>query len=83
MDERQVWSAGLAALLERVAPLFATERSRKRVARYVDGLLADVERKIVWQLAEQAGEATPYAMQQFLFRGTWDADGLCRHMRGY
>ena len=83
MDELQAWSAGLTALLERVAPLFATERSRERVARYVDGLLADVERKNGWQLAEQAGEATPYAMQQFLFRGTWDADGLCRHMRGY
>ena len=34
------------------------------------------QRKNRWQLAEVTGERTPYALQQFLYRGRWDADRL-------
>jgi SRSO17 transposase len=41
---------------------------------YVRGLLAPLERKNGWQLAEAAGDRTPDGMQEFLSRARWDAD---------
>src|SRR6266581_3373344 len=38
------------------------------------GLLSSVERKNGWQLAEEAGEATPDGMQRLLSTAHWDAD---------
>lgn len=83
MDEIMEWPVALGALLERMAPVFANRFGRARLARYVRGLLSNVERKNGWQLAEQAGEATPYAMQQFLYRGGWDPNELSRLTRQY
>ena len=40
--------------------------SRRRVLDYLRGLLSPVERKDGWQLAEQAGDATPYGVQRLL-----------------
>lgn len=83
VDEIGTWSSGLETLLARIGPVFANRRGRDRVARYVRGLLSNVERKNGWQLAEQAGETTPYAMQQFLYRGEWKPDELSREARRY
>jgi len=83
MEEIREWEQRLVALLEQMAPYFPNRRGRSRLAMYVRGLLSDVERKNGWQLAEEAGEATPYAMQQFLYRGGWDVDGLIREKRRY
>jgi SRSO17 transposase len=35
--------------------------------------LSPVERKNAWQLAEAAGDSTPYGMQHLLGRADWDA----------
>jgi SRSO17 transposase len=43
---------------------------------YLRGLLADVERKNGWQLAEQAGYEHPRAIQRVLDRYAWDADAV-------
>jgi len=83
MDEIEVWEGQLAALLDRMAGLFRNSRGRARLACYVRGLLGPAERKNGWQLAEAAGEATPYAMQQFLHRDGWDLEGLGRETRRY
>jgi len=83
MEEITRWEQRLTALFERMAPHFLAARGRQRLAKYVRGLLGGVERKNGWQLAEEAGEATPYAMQQFLYRGTWDVDGVMRELRRY
>lgn len=53
------WSGGLDALSERIAPRLARSEVRKRAQAYLRGLLASVERKNSWQLAEVAGDATP------------------------
>ena len=47
------------------------------------GLLSGVERKNSWQLAESAGDATPYGLQHLLGRASWDADELRDGLRGY
>jgi len=52
-------------------------------AEYVLGLMSGAERKNGRQLAEQLGEHTPYRLQQFLYRGSWDADRVRDQLRGY
>jgi SRSO17 transposase len=50
---------------------------------YLQGLLSTVERKNVWQQAEQAREATPYGMQRLLSQAVWDTDGVRDDLRVY
>jgi SRSO17 transposase len=46
-------------------------------------LLGPTERKNGWQLAEQAGETTPYGVQHLLGRASWDADEVRDDLREY
>ncbi len=77
------WAAGLDELHARIAPRFARSEPRERVAAYVRGLLAPVERKNSWTLAERAGEATPDGMQRLLATADWDADAVRDDVRDY
>ena len=45
--------------------------------------LSPVERKNGWQLAEQAGDATPYGVQHLLSTYVWDADLVRDDLRDY
>jgi SRSO17 transposase len=85
VDEEAVttWAAGLDAVHARVAPRFARAEPRRRALAYLRGLLSPVERKNGWQLAEQAGEATPDGMQHLLARADWDADQVRDDLRVY
>src|SRR3712207_9450431 len=49
----------------------------------LQGLLAPLERKNGWHLAEAAGEATPDGMQDVLSRVHWDADAVRDDLRAY
>jgi SRSO17 transposase len=73
----------LDAVHARVAPRFARAEPRRRALAYLRGLLSAVERKNGWQLAEQAGEATPDGMQHLLARADWDADQVRDDLRAY
>ena len=66
--------AGLDEVRARIAPRFSRSEPRERVAAYLRGLLALLERKNGWTLAEQAGEASPEGMQRLLATADWDAD---------
>src|SRR5512144_654607 len=70
--ELEAWAAGLAEIHARIAPRFARSEPRARVAAYVRGLLAPLERKNGWTLAERAGEASPDGMQRLLASADWD-----------
>ena len=59
-----------------MSPCFVQVQTRQRAQAYVRGLLSPVERKNGWQLAEEAGETTPYAMQYLLDRAVWDSEQL-------
>lgn len=39
---------------------------RRRAHAYLLGLLSDVDDRTCWQLAEQAGDRTPYRMQRLI-----------------
>ena len=50
---------------------------------YVVGLVAGLERKNGWTLAERAGEASPDGMQRLLRWADWDIDGVRDDVREY
>jgi SRSO17 transposase len=77
------WAAGLEALHARIAARFVRPEPRRRVLAYLRGLLSPVERKNGWQLAEQAGEATPDGMQRLLATADWDAEAVRDDLRAY
>lgn len=77
------WQNELDRLTERMGPRFAPSDSRQRARVYLQGLLSPAERKNGWQLAEMLGEQSPYATQQFLYRGVWDADAVRDDLRRY
>src|SRR5215217_3207374 len=78
-----VWAEELDRLLERIGPRFSRVEVRRRAMAYLRGLIAPVERKNGWQLAEAAGDATPDGMQDFLARMRWDADAVRDDLRAY
>lgn len=77
------WAAELERLGARIAPCFGRVESRRRALAYLRGLLAPVERKNGWQLAEVAGDSTPDGMQDFLSRMRWDADQVRDDLRAH
>lgn len=66
-----------------MAGLFGRVELRRRAKSYLVGLLAPVERKNGWQLAEAAGDATPVRVQHFLSRAVWSADAVRDALRSY
>ena len=83
MSEVEAWAAGLAEVHARIAPRFARSEPRERVLAYVRGLLAPLEKKNSWTLAEQAGEAIPDGMQRLLAMADWDPDEVRDDVRDY
>nr|WP_182903033.1 IS701 family transposase [Microbispora sp. H10830] len=79
----QEWVAGLDALFARVAGRFGRVEPRRQARAYLTGLLAPVERKNGWQLAEAAGDATPDRMQRLLVSARWDSLGVRADLRAY
>jgi SRSO17 transposase len=77
------WSEELDALDQRIAPHFSRSEVRRRARDYLYGLLSGAERKNSWQLAEMAGNTTPYGLQHLLGRANWDADALRDDLREY
>src|SRR5919202_488540 len=82
-DEAVDWAGGLDAVVEQIAPRFRRVEPRRRVRAYLQGLLAPVERKNGWQLAENAGDRTPDGVQDFLARMRWDADQVRDDLQAY
>jgi SRSO17 transposase len=75
--------AELDALHERVGARFARSEPRARVREYVSGLVAGLERKNGWTLAEQAGERAPDGMQRLLRWADWDVEGVRDDVRDH
>jgi len=81
--EVAAWADGLEEVHARIASRFARSEPRERVLAYLRGLLAPVERKNSWTLAERAGEASPDGMQRLLAAADWDADAVRDDLRDY
>ena len=75
--------AELDAVHERIAGRFARSEPRARVREYVSGLVAGLERKNGWTLAERAGEVSPDGMQRLLRWADWDTGEVRDDVRDY
>src|SRR5215472_1246011 len=78
-----VAAAELDRLHERIAGRFGRSEPRARVREYVSGLVAGLERKNGWTLAERAGEASPDGMQRLLRQADWDTREVRDDVRDY
>jgi SRSO17 transposase len=73
----------LAELVVRIGSHFRRAEVRKRVGRYLQGLLASVERKNGWQMAEELGEANAHGVQRLLEEADWDEEAVRDELRTY
>jgi SRSO17 transposase len=77
------WVVALEALVGLIGARFGRVEPRRRVGLYLRGLLAGLERKNGWTLAEYAGALSPDGMQRLLRTAGWDAEGVRDDLRGY
>ena len=75
--------AELERVHARIGCRFGRAEPRARAREYVSGLVAGLERKNGWMLAERAGETSPDGMQRLLRRADWDIDGVRDDIRDY
>src|SRR5713101_4245984 len=73
----------LAELLVRIGSHFRRAEVRTRVGRYLQGLLAQVERKNGWQMAEELGETNAHGVQRLLEEADWDEEAVRDELRSY
>jgi SRSO17 transposase len=83
MDEAGLWAGELESVFARVAGRFSRVDLRWRMRDYVRALLAPVERKNGWQLAEYAGHRGPAGFQHLLNGASWDADAVRDDVQHY
>src|SRR6266571_2732540 len=84
--ELSIISQGAQALTElsvRIGPRFERAEVRSRVGRYLHGLLASVERKNGWQMAEELGERSAHGVQRLLAEADWDEEAVRDDLRAY
>ena len=67
-EELSCWAESFAEFCGRFEDLFAWSETRQQAQKYVRGLLAPLERKTSWQLAEQLADSSPDRMQRLLSR---------------
>src|SRR5207253_2959081 len=74
---------GVAAAVALLEPHFRRPEAHGHAADYLRGLIADVERKNGWQLAERVGYDHPRGIQRVLDRYAWDAAAVRAALRQY
>src|SRR5713101_2766854 len=73
----------LAQVHARIGRHFRRAEARRRVRGFLQGLLAPVERKNGWQLAEELGERGPRGVQRLLSEADWDEQAVRDELRAY
>ena len=77
------WAEGIERVHECIVGRFRRPEPWRRALDYLKGLLSPVERMNGWQLAEQAGDATPDGVQRLLYNYQWDADLVRDDLKSY
>ena len=70
-------------MMNRLADVVPSGAGFRNMQSYLRGLLGNAERKNGWQMSEYLGASTPYALQQFIYRGRFSADNLRDKLRDY
>lgn len=83
IDDVREFNSELDVLLARVGGMFGRKDSRRHARDYIRGLLAPIQRKNGWTIAEYVGEREPKALQRFLNLSPWDVGELLQINREY
>jgi SRSO17 transposase len=81
--DRAAWWHVFEDVLARIGVRFARSEPRRTVRELLLGLLAPIERKNGWSLAEQAGHPGPDRMQRLLRTAVWDTDAVAGDLRTF
>ncbi|CAL9283334.1 IS701 family transposase ISSav3 [Streptomyces sp. enrichment culture] len=79
----RLWAGELETVHERFVHRFNREEPRQSALAYMRGLVAPLERKNGWTLAEEAGHAGPDRIHRLLNRIEWDANEVLDDVRDY
>ena len=82
-DDIAEWNTEFSDICDRVGHLFYRTDSRSHAAQYLRGLLAPLERKNGWTIAEYSGLREPKALQRLLNLTPWDSGNLRDLVREY
>jgi SRSO17 transposase len=85
-QELRIISQGVQSLAElsgRIGVHVRRAEVRRRLQRYLQGLLASVERKNGWQLAEALGEPNAHGVQRLLAEADWNEEAVRDELRRY
>jgi SRSO17 transposase len=82
-DLLQQASEELAQVHAQIGPRFQRAEARNRARRFLQGLLAPMERKNGWQMAEELGERGPRGVQRLLGEADWDEEAVRDDLRAY
>src|ERR1700722_4457583 len=77
------WRREFDELMLRIGARFARVVPRRRMAAFVQGLLAGLPRVNCWSIAEYVGEQCPRGMQRLLSAAVWDETGVRDDLRAY
>jgi hypothetical protein len=78
----RLWASELDALHERFMHRFNRSEPRESALAYMRGLVAPLQRKNGWTLAEEAGHAGPDCIHRLLNRIDWNADEVLSFAAG-
>ena len=81
--ETRIYEEEYIKLMNQLGAVFHGELGFRNAQNYVKGLLGPIERKNGWQMSEYLGETSPYKLQQFIYRGSYEADEMRDIMRDY
>jgi SRSO17 transposase len=77
------WRRAFTGVLDVIESRFARYEPLRHAAGLMLGMLAPLERKNCWTIAEHRGEVTPNGLQHLLNRAKWDAEAVRDDLRGY
>ncbi|MFC8016433.1 IS701 family transposase [Streptomyces cinereoruber] len=83
VEQVESWSEGIVGFHARFAHRFGRSEPRERALDYLTGLLAPLERKNGWTLAEQVGQLRPDGVQRLLNHSEWDEDAVRDDVRDF
>lgn len=77
------WSLAFEDVCARFEARWSRPEPRLHFRQYLRGLLAPLERKNSWTIAEFSGELRTSSVERFVSLSPWDADGLRDEVRSY
>lgn len=73
-NELDMWADDFQGFHARFNHLFVRSETREQSKKYIRGLMATIERKNSWNIAETVGDKTPDPTQRLLYKAKWNSD---------